>query len=100
MTKTVTTDANEGRARRFGVAVAVVLILVAAGFASPFALAMYQDAADRECGKTPHFDGSDPASRYNSWTTTWSWTEPGWVCLYHGDGEVAEKVGVGFFPDP
>lgn len=98
MSKTNTTDAITGRTRRVVVAVTVVIVLVAAGFASPFALTMYGDAADRDCGKTPHLDGSDPASRYESWTTMWSWTEPGWVCVYYEDEEVAEEIVVGIFP--
>lgn len=100
MTKVTIDNTKEGRTKRIGVVVAVLVVLVAAGFASPFAHAMYLDAADRECSATPHLDGSDPASRYESWSTTWSWTEPGWVCLYYEDGEVAEEVVVGLFPDP
>lgn len=60
------TEAKSGKTRRILAVVAVAVLLGIVGFASPFALAMYGNAADHECGKTPHFDGSDPAARYDN----------------------------------
>lgn len=36
--------------------------------------------------------------RYDTWAARWSWTEPGWVCVYYEDGESAEEIDLGLFP--
>lgn len=95
-------DASSDRRRSTGqrIALAVSVLCIALAVALPTLVALGENhrAAWDACGITHPYEDS-PASRYNSWKARWSWTEPGWTCMYFDqNGDVAETTSIGMFP--